>query len=97
MELYLIKEPKTTNLIESTQEVDDYNKNKNRVDKIKILLEFVPDNQIIYQKKEAILRINQLQCQNNQEIFNNIEQIKRLSWFGQYDQWRKKVGLWIAF
>ncbi|CAD8104721.1 unnamed protein product [Paramecium sonneborni] len=77
------------------KEVDYYNQNNKRVEKIKIQIKFTSDHQIIYYKNEAILRVEQLKVKNN--ILNNLEQILKLSWRSQYDEKKNKDGKWIAF
>ncbi|CAD8129028.1 unnamed protein product [Paramecium sonneborni] len=78
------------------KEVGIYNQNKQRIEKIIIQIKFTSDQQIIYQRNGAILRIEQVHdVFENPDIFNNMDQIKYLSWQGQYNLNKKKDGKWI--
>ncbi|CAD8129705.1 unnamed protein product [Paramecium sonneborni] len=80
------------------KEIDYYNESKKRLEKIKILIQLTKDNQVIYSKDGAILRVEQiLGVFNYQETFNNTDQIYKLSWQGQYCRKKKKVGKWVAY
>ncbi|CAD8118554.1 unnamed protein product [Paramecium sonneborni] len=80
------------------KEVRQWDQAKYRFHKINIGIKFTQDNQIIYSKNQAILRIIKVHdFFENPQLFNNVDQIHKLTWQGQYDKNRKKEGKWVAF
>ncbi|CAD8107875.1 unnamed protein product [Paramecium sonneborni] len=80
------------------KEVDSFNRETYRIEKIKIQIKFTSDQKIVYSQNKAILRV--IECHDakgKKELFNNMDQIHNLLWEGQYQQNKTKEGKWIAF
>ncbi|CAD8119572.1 unnamed protein product [Paramecium sonneborni] len=78
------------------KEVSSYNKSINFIEKIKIQIKFMSDQQIFYSQNGAILRVVQgHDFVDNPKMFNNMDQICDLEWQGQYSKNKKKEGKWI--
>ncbi|CAD8101910.1 unnamed protein product [Paramecium sonneborni] len=75
-----------------------FNKQGYNYEKKIIQIKITSDQKIIYSQNGANLRL--VECHNNleqPEMFNNFDQICKLSWQGQQDINKKKDGKWIAF
>ncbi|CAD8128970.1 unnamed protein product [Paramecium sonneborni] len=95
-----ISSSQSTNREEHTivKEIDSFDRERVRIEKIKIQIKFTSDQKIIYQQNGEILR--QVECKDvheKPELFNNMDQIGNLYWQGQYGKNKKKEGIWIAF
>ncbi|CAD8070502.1 unnamed protein product [Paramecium sonneborni] len=85
----------TTNWEEQTFEKEFYSFNKQSYNNEKkiIQIKITSDQKIIYSQNGQNLRL--VECHNifeQPEIFNNLDQIRKLSWQGQLDKNKKKDG-----
>ncbi|CAD8096603.1 unnamed protein product [Paramecium sonneborni] len=64
--------------------------------KVKYQIRIIKDNEIIYFYNGQIIRLIKTCLSLEPKIFNNLEQIQFLEWFGRYGKNQKKVDKWAA-